>query len=367
MQSQAFLRQLLVAMLLALSVNVGAQRDTASPEQALNNSARAAVIDALLKKIDSIYIFPDIAKKMGQTIRRRQANKEYDGITSGAEFAKVLTDHLREVCKDRHLEVEYSAKTVSLDPTKPTAEEIARFRERGRRRNYEFRRCERLDGGIGLLQVDGFYPGEWMGDTLAAAMSFLGNSEAIILDLRYNTGGFGNGGTLLCSYFFEEETHLTDSYNRSENTTRQVWTFPIVPRSRLVDKELYILTSNKSFSAAEALAYDMQALKRAIIVGETTGGGAHGTTIYKITDHFTAAIPFNRGINPVTKTDWEGVGVKPDVAVPANQALLTAHLMALKKALKRHSDDSELVDSLQRTIEEKEKELKAMKAPLTTP
>jgi C-terminal processing protease CtpA/Prc len=125
---------------------------------------------------------------------------------------------------------------------------------------------------------------------------------------------------------------------------------------------LYILTSSRTFSAPEALAYDMQALKRATLVGETTHGGANPTTIFRITDYFSASIPFGSSISAVTKTDTEGAGVKPDVAVPADQALLTAHLMALKKALKRYGGDREYADSLRRTIAEKEKELAALKA-----
>ena len=108
----------------------------------------------------------------------------------------------------------------------PVAEDVQRFRERGRQRNYEFRKVERLDGGIGLLQVDGFYPAEWITETAAGAMLFLSNCEAIILDLRENHGG-ASGGTLLCCYFFKEETHLTDFYDRAENKTRQVWTYPL--------------------------------------------------------------------------------------------------------------------------------------------
>jgi len=129
----------------------------------------------------------------------------------------------------------------------------------------------------------------------------------------------------------------------------------------LADKDLYILTSGRTFSAPEAFAYDMQALKRATIVGEMTGGGAHGTTMHRLADHFSASIPFSRSINPVTKTDWEGVGVKPDVVVPADQALLTAHLMALKKATKKYAEDRKIADGLERMIAEKELELATLK------
>jgi hypothetical protein len=351
----------LFAAALALPVSALAQNPPAAVDRPLDAATRSTVIDELLKQIDRIYVLPDVAKKMERAIRARQAKGEYDAITSGQELARVLTDHLRQVRNDDHLSVEYFAAGIPYDSEKPpVAADVQRFRETGRRRNYEYRKVERLDGGIGLLQVDGFYPEEWAQDTIGAAMSFLANSEAIILDLRQNHGGAG--ATLLCSYFFEEATHLSDQYNRAENTTRQYWTYPIVPGKKLADKDLYILTSHETVSAPEALANDMQSLKRAIIVGETTHGGANPTTIFRITDHFSAAIPFARTIHPGISTDAESTGVKPDVAVPADQALLTAHLLALKKALTRHGDDKELADGLKQTIAEKEKELAALKS-----
>jgi C-terminal processing protease CtpA/Prc len=299
---------------------------------------------------------------MEEAIRTRQAKQEYDSITTGREFADVLTKHLREVCKDKHLEVQYAANGFTYDAEKPPdPDDVQRFRESGRRRNYEFKRVERLDGGIGLLQVDAFYPAEWIAETAAGAMAFLANSEAVILDLRENHG-FSSGGTFLSSYFFKDETHLTDFYNRPTDTTRQVWTYPVAGGAKLAEKDLYILTSSRTFSAPESFAYDLQALKRATVVGETTGGGAHATTIYRITDQFSASIPFSRSINPVTRTDWEGTGVKPDVEVPANQALLTAHLLALKKALTRLEGDPDTSASLRQLIAEKENELAALKA-----
>jgi retinol-binding protein 3 len=331
-------------------------------DRTIDGPERAAVIDGLVEQIKKIYFYPDVASQMEQAIRARQAKKEYDAILSCQELAKTLTQHLREVCKDNHLNVEFFAQGIPYDSEKkPDPREVEEFRKRGMRRNYEFKKVERLEGGIGLLQVDGFYPAEWIGETAAAAMSFLANSEAVILDLRHNSGG-QSGGTLLCSYFFREETHLEDVYNRPENTTRQVWSYPVVAGAKFADKDLYILTSKRTFSAPEALACDMQALKRATIVGERTGGGAHGTTIYRITDHFSASIPFCRSINPVTRTDWEGSGVRPDVAVPADQALLAAHLLALKKALTKYADNPGFADNLKTVIASKEKELEARNA-----
>jgi hypothetical protein len=352
---------LLVGATLLVNVLTTAAMIGQEADSAIDAPERAAVINGVVEKILKIYVYPDVAKQMERAIRDRQAKKEYDAISSGQELAKALTRHLREVCKDDHLGVEFFAKGIPYDSEKkPDPKDVEEFRQRGLRRNYEFKKVERLEGGIGLLQVDGFYPAEWITDTAAGAMAFLANSESIILDLRQNSGGQSGGG-LLCSYFFKQETHLTDFYNRPENTTRQIWSYPVAGAEKFADKDLYILISHRTFSAGEALAHDMQALKRATIVGETTGGGAHGTTIYRITDHFSASIPFCRAINPVTKTDWEGIGVKPDVAVPADQALLTAHLLALTKALTKYADNRALADQLKKVIADKEKELDSVK------
>lgn len=335
--------------------------DRLAATAALDASIRSDVIDQLLKKIESVYVFPEMGRKMEQAIRARQARKEYDSITNGAEFAKLLTEHLREVNpNDQHLEVMFFQDGIPYDSEKPpVAEDVRSFRESGRRRNYEFRKVERLDGGVGLLQVDGFYPAEWIMDTAASAMGFLVNCDSIILDLRENHGG-ASGGTLLTSYFFKEETHLTDFYNRMENFTRQGWTYPVAGAERFADKDLYILTSHETFSAAEALAYDMKSLKRATIVGEPTHGGANPTTIFRINDHFSAGIPFARSIHP--KTEVDGARIEPDVAVPANEALITAHLLALKKALGKNANDPKAANEFARLIAAREAELDALRA-----
>lgn len=337
---------------------------TQKGDRSLNASGRAAIIDGVVAKIAKVYVYPDVAAEMEKAIRDHQAKKDYDQYSNIQEFVAVLSRHLREVSKDNHLGVDIYAGGVPFDADAvgpPDPQAVEEFRQSGVRSNFAFRKVERLDGGVGLLQVDGFYPAEWITETASGAMAFLANSESIIIDLRQNSGG-QSGGTLLCSYFFKEETHLTDFYNRPANTTRQVWSFPVSGAAKFADKDLYILTSRRTFSAAEAMAYDLQALKRATIVGEVTGGGAHGTTIYRITDRIGASIPFCRGINPITKTDWEGRGVTPDVAVPADQALLSAHLMALRKALKKNAGAPGNVEKLKRAIVDREKELEALRA-----
>ena len=297
-------------------------------------AARSAVIDGALQALNDNYVFPEVAKKMDRSIQERQQRKEYDSIASARQFARMLTDNLQDVSHDKHLRVVYSAEPVPPDrhESEPTPEEIERQRAFGARVNFGFEKVERLIGNVGYLDLRGFHPPVFMGDTAAAAMNFLANSEAVIIDLRQNGGGDPAAVALISSYLFRPEpVHLNDLYWRPGNETHQWWTLPYVPGKRLAGKDVYVLTSRRTFSAAEEFTYNLKNLKRATIVGETTGGGAHPGGPRRINDHFFVNVPSGRAINPVSKTNWEGTGVEPDVKVAAEQALKTAHLMALEK------------------------------------
>ncbi|MBV9181313.1 MAG: S41 family peptidase [Acidobacteria bacterium] len=162
------------------------------------------------------------------------------------------------------------------------------------------------------------------GPTFVAAMNFLAHVDAIIFDLRENGGGDPKMVAFLSSYLFDQPTHLNDLYSRRDDFTSQYWTVPYVPGPTLADKPAFVLTSRRTFSGAEEFTYNLKNLKRATIVGERTGGGAHPVMGWRIDDHFIIGVPFARAVNPITKTDWEGVGVEPDVAVPSADALATA-------------------------------------------
>ena len=340
---------------------------TAQPPAAarkIDAGERKAVIDGVLKEIEANYVFPDVGKKMAQAVRDREAKKEYDAITDGAEFAATLTRHLRDVCKDKHLGVRYSPEPLPTSRgTGPSADDLKRAREGAALRNFGFKKVERLgEGVVGLLQLDGFMPAEWIGETATAAFGFLANCDAVVIDLRKNGGGDPEAVILLCSYFFDESTHLNSIYTRTTDTTRQYWSHPVVPGKKLVGKDVYVLTSERTFSAAEEFTYNLQSQKRATVVGETTGGGAHPTRGLPVTEHFGVRVPFARSVNPVTKTNWEGTGVKPDVPVPADHALHTAHLLALKKAAEKHAGDKEKAAAIRREVETVQKELDELKA-----
>jgi retinol-binding protein 3 len=310
------------------------------PDRTIDAAARTAVIDGVLKRLNESYVFPDVAKQMEQAVRDRAAKKEYDDITSAAGLSRKLTDDLRAVCKDKHLRVVYSHEPLPKVGSGPSRAEQERMQRMGAWNNHGFEKVERLAGNVGYLDLRGFHNPESASETAVAAMNFLANSDALIIDLRQNGGGSPAMVALLCSYLFDSRpVHLNDIYNRTEDSTHQWWTLPFVPGKRFVGKDVYVLTSNRTFSAAEEFTYNLKNLKRATVVGETTGGGAHPVTFRPVNEHFGVGVPFARAINPISKTNWEGTGVEPHVAVPAARALKTAHLKAVEKLIAKKPDE----------------------------
>ena len=355
--------RLAVICLLALS---GATIGFAQPEQpdlTIDAATRTQVVDAILKRLNDSYVLPDIAKKMEQSIRERVEKKEYDQIASAKDFAKKLTDDLQAVSKDKHLRVRYSNQVIpERGPRRePTAEEQEQRKRDLTWMNHGFGKVERLRGNIGYLEFFNFADEELGADTVAAAMNFINGTDALIIDMRNNGGGNPAMVALVCSYLFgAEPVHLNDLYWREGNRTDEFWTRKEVAGRRYLNKDVYVLTSKRTFSGAEEFTYNLKNLKRATIIGETTGGGAHPGGGFRISEHFGMFVPTGRAISPITKTNWEGTGVTPDVAVPADQALLVARLMAMKKSLTTLANP-DFKAGVEDEIQKLEKELAALK------
>ncbi len=198
-----------------------------------------------------------------------------------------------------------------------------------RAENYAFRKVEILPGNIGYLKFDMFADSDEARETAGAAMGFLRHCDAIVFDLRTNGGGSPAMIDFLCGYLFEEPAHLNDMVDRDGKMVSEHWSLKEVPGERFAkDVPVFVLTSSRTFSGAEEFSYDLKNLKRATIVGETTGGGAHPVRGERINDRFVLMVPYMRAQNPVTKTNWEGTGVEPDVKLPASEALEKAQALA---------------------------------------
>ncbi len=303
----------------------------------VNALSRGVVIDALLEQLNEEYVFPDTARAMERAVRARERRGEYKDVTSARAFADSLTAHLRAVSRDRHLEVRYSAgRMPAARAGASTADIDMLMRMFGREVNFGFERVERLEGNVGYLELRtfGFDP-EWVEDAAAAAFALLASTDALIIDVRRNGGGSPHTVALVSSYLLgDKPVHLSSLYWREGGRTERIYTHPNVAGRRYgPDKPVYILTGPGTFSGAEAFAYGLQSLKRAVIVGERSGGGAHPGVLRRLTDHFMVWVPSGRVINPVTGTNWERVGVRPDVIVPEAEAKHVAHALALHQLI----------------------------------
>ena len=296
----------------------------------LDRALRKSTIDGVRSALTDFYVDPDLAKKMSDEIQRRLQSGEYENVSDGYEFADKLTSDLRNVSHDKHLRVDFSPFKMP-PPHPPTAEDEARFHQQMEHDNCAFEKVEILPGNIGYIKFNGFMDAGFCGATVNAAMAFVAHTDALIFDIRENGGGQPAMVTLIASYLFDRPTHLIDIYNRHEDTTQQNWTLSYLPGPRLVKTPVFVLTSKGTFSGAEEFAFDLKNQKRATIVGETTGGGAHPVSGHPVGDYFVVAVPFAKSLDPVSKTNWEGTGVEPDVKVAAEDALSTAEKLAQEK------------------------------------
>jgi C-terminal processing protease CtpA/Prc len=301
----------------------------------------AAIIDSIATHLTDWYVYPETAAKMVASLNAHRGH--LTTLTSSIELAEALTRDLQDVSHDKHLRVVYREREI---PERALAEEFTpaereRQLKESRLRNFGFEKVERMLGNVGYLEMRSFaHPTAGAAEAATAAMNFLGNVDALIIDLRRNGGGSPEMVALVTSYLYPEgeRVHLNDLYWRPGDRTEQYWTQPHVPGPRLDGKDVYILTSNGTFSAAEEFCYNLKNLERATIVGENTGGGAHPGTMVRLSDHFEMFLSTGRAINPISKTNWEGTGVAADLACPADQALAVAHVAAVEKLLARAED-----------------------------
>jgi C-terminal processing protease CtpA/Prc len=298
------------------------------PAQATEVDAlvRQDVVAAIVHHLQSDYIDPAVGGRAAKALRAQQKSGAFNGSESGVAFAAALAKSLRESTGDGHLNVEYVEQPLQ-DGEMPaevafTTQEMERYYGAGV--NFGVKKLERLENNIGLLELSVFPPATMGGTVVSAAMQVLAHTDALIIDLRHNGGG-SDTVTLVASYLFDTQQPMSGIYDRPSNTTRQRYTQAYVPGARFgPHKPVYVLTSKRTFSAAEALAYDLQALKRATIIGEPSGGGAHPFKYRRIHPHFVLWSVTERSVNPITHANWQGVGVQPDVRVPADQALAKA-------------------------------------------
>jgi hypothetical protein len=313
-----------------------ATRPASDGTATIDEARRRSVIAGAIAKLQESYLDPAMAQKMTDALLAHEKNGDDRRPMDGSDFANLLTRQLQEVSHDKHLGVGYTPVATPTRPEGPTPEDMARYRGDMARSNCMIESAKILPHNIAYLKINGFPNPAICAPRVAAAMQTVNGTSAIIYDLRDNHGGDPHMVALVATYLFARRTHLNDIYSPRSNRTEQFWTMTPPPTgNRLWNKPAYVLTSGRTFSGGEEFCYDLKSLKRATLIGEPTGGGAHLVRKQWIDDNFTIGVPIARPINPITKTDWEGTGVEPNIRVTAEDALAVAEQMAVRRTSRR--------------------------------
>ncbi len=340
-------------------------------------SSREIVVKALALLREN-YVFPELAGQVAAGVEARLAAGEYDNLDEIA-LTELLTSHLQEASGDKHVRVGLGGARPpergepgrgpgrpgrdrddrgDRDAGQPAPGEAAgqgprrqQIRHPGELVNFGIHRVERLDGNIGYLDLRGVPPPEHAGPAITAAMELVAGTFALIIDLRRNGGGSPHGVALWCSYLIDDRpTRLNDIFSAETGETTQFWSYPYLPGRRYLDRPVYVLTSSRTFSGGEDLGYTLQALGRAEVIGEATGGGAHPTRPFPISAAVHIGVPYARSISPLTGTNWQGTGVIPDTPVPADQAYDVAYTKALRHVLELDEVPPPIADEARDTL-----------------
>ena len=337
MRFSARLALIISSALLACAVSVSLAADDIDAK--VDSALRKELLNKIAVELESNYVIPQTAQKLAVLVRAKQKANAYKKITSKLEFARALTDDLFAVANDKHLSVSISFSRLPAGPPGPASPEEL---ERIRKENGAIPKLEVLDGNVGYMRVNGAPTLEGSRPAVTAAFAFLHNTDALIIDNRGNNGGDPNTATLYESYLSEGAPHLAGSFHyREGNRVQEFWTTDLGELSYGARKPVFVLTSTRTFSAGEGVAYNLQALKRAVIVGETTAGGATSPRRVSLGHQFVLSVPVATGVNPITNTSWEGIGVKPDVPVEESIALSKAHTLAIEGLRASAANDRE--------------------------
>ncbi len=315
----------------------------------IDSLAKIEVVNSICNSLINNYVFPDKAKVMTDFLKQQTQNNIFRSVTDPNQFANEIQKALRSVNEDNHLRIEYNPRLEKdiikfLANKKGSNAILADQIKKDEKQNFYFKKVEILPSNIGYIEFTTFaVPSPSARKTVHSAMQFISHTDGLIIDLRNNFGGNGEMLGEILSYFFPTKTYTGKTYNRIENK----WTDSYIENKKEITNglklgmPLYILTSRRTFSAAESFAYTLQSMKKAVIIGNTSKGGAHATRSFSMGNGFVAFIPYSREENVITKTDWEGVGVIPDIETEEQNCILTAQNHFLNQKLLTEKDENE--------------------------
>jgi len=303
-----------------------------SGNSTLDASERQRVLEKAVADLKLYYFDHDRAEKIADALLAHERAGDYNSVTDRQAFANVLVRDLIDASHDLHFTVEYT-RNVFPDFSKPPPPDVqSRYQSAMAHGNCGFEKIEIRLHNLGYLKLNSFAEVAVCQSKAESTMKALNHVDALIFDLRDNRGGNGNMAVFLAGFFFDHSEYMFDP---REPVTEQNWTRSPVAGSLLMDKPLYILTSSRTYSAAEQFSYDLKMLKRATLVGETTGGASHQGVLHNLDDHFAIGIPEHRPVNPYSDKDWAVAGVEPDVKVGAADALAAGEKLAQRKLQKK--------------------------------
>jgi retinol-binding protein 3 len=324
------------------TITVYAQQKDEDKNLYVTAEKKKDIIKVLCDRLDTVYLYPENVNTIRKYLTNKMDQGEYNKLKTPTDFAFQLDKDLQDITNDKHVGIVYDPKKAAemisqLTENYYTKEVIEELRQK----NFEFRELKILEGNIGYMDLREFCPVKYAGETAVAAMNFLSNCSALIIDLRNNGGGDDNMVQFLMSYLVDGDIQFSTSYNRYTNSYYISQTFPYVPGKKLYDIPLYILVSKSTFSGAEAFSYNLKAMKRATLIGENTRGGENPVEIQVLNNEYIAYIPAVKIINSIAKTNirWEHIGIKPDIETDANDALFTAQIKALEELSDKNISD----------------------------
>jgi len=323
------------------------------PSRILNEESRNQIITKIGNLLVSNYVENETAIACNQFLIEKMEDNGYEEIAHPREFAKQLNKDLRQIHKDRHVRVQFiSPEGRDFELKNPKLFFLLRTQERFKD-NLGIRQVKILTGNVGYLDLHSFEPLDLARNKLINTLKILEDVDALIIDLRNNNGGNPNTVQFLCSWFFDKDVHLNDIYWSRGDYTEQFWTLEDIGVKKQPNLPLFILTGSKTFSAAEEFAYNLKVQKRAKLIGLKTAGGANPGYTFSVNDQFNIFIPTGRSINPVTSTNWEGIGVEPDILVTSSNAYSFTHEKAMQAGrVYREKEDSDLIDAYMQLLED---------------
>lgn len=289
------------------------------------------IVDSIAVFVDRYHVSPEIGKQIVAHIQDKNSKGAYAAITNPQILADSLKTDLRSIDGDLHMSMDYRAPDEISSGNTPSI----RVNKTGIWSNYGVQEMKVLDGNVGYFKIKHFGQHQFFEATkpvITAAIESLKNTDALIVDVRDNGGGFEDMVAYYISYFFDSTApiHLSDYRCTLHDHTYGISTDPEVLGTKLPATKLYVLVNANTGSAAESFAYMLKHLGRATIIGEVTAGAGNGASWHSVNDRFRVLVTSEETINAITKTSFEKVGVQPHILTSGLGALDKGYQLALE-------------------------------------